>query len=752
MIYNKKPAVIDRMILNSVQRDAILYDGGPQLVFAGAGTGKTRVLTAKIAHLIEKGYRPGQLFAATFTNKAAREMRTRIEGLIDISLDGLWIGTFHSLCARMLRLECRHIGYMPSFTIYDSDDQVSIVKKVLRELDIDDRSIPPRQALGAVSRCKNACITPEEFEKQAKGYYDQEILSVYKLYQKKLREQQGMDFDDLLCNTVYLLRQKPEILQRYQEIFKYILVDEYQDTNVAQFQLIKLLSKKHGRVFAVGDDDQSIYGWRGAQVENILSFEREFPDTKIFKLEQNYRSTTAVLNFANAAIAQNLNRAQKQLWTDRQGGEQVIVNRFRDDRQEAQCVAEKILSSMNGKIAGQDIAVLYRTNAQSRAFEEAFRRARIPYVLVGGIGFYERAEIKDCLAYLRLLVNPKDSVSFERIFNVPSRGLGDKAHESLALVAQNKQCSLLEALLTCDISSLGSRAQKGFSDLKTIFELLIDLEKKGEKPHEILLQVLQLTGYMDMLTADDSEEARGRVENINELVNAMVFWKNENPSKKLFDFLEEVTLISDVDSWNKKENAVNLMTLHCAKGLEFKHVYLVGLEDGILPSRQNTDDERKIEEECRLLYVGATRAMEKLECSHVDQRWRFGDLIPSSPSRFLNAIPENLYVFRDNSNYFGQTAQRNELPSKPVRALNSSATLRTPAAPAKQQQVQRNIPQYDDFSQDTVEFRMGQHIRHKVYGRGRILSISGFGEDMKLTVLFNDGSRKKLMAKFASIE
>lgn len=741
-LFKNKSSVLDRMVLNSVQHDAVIYNDGPELVFAGAGTGKTRVLTAKIAFLIESGIKPGQIFAATFTNKAAKEMRSRVEALIGVPVNGLWIGTFHSLCARILRTEARHTGFNSSFTIFDSDDQLSLIKKILKTLDIDDRSITPRQALGAISRVKNSCIGPEEFELRAKGYYEQELSDIYKMYQKQLREQQAMDFDDLLTNTVFLLRKNPDVLQHYQNLFKHVLVDEYQDTNTAQFVLIKELCKEHGKIFAVGDDDQSIYGWRGAVIENILSFEKYFPNTKIFKLEQNYRSCKSVLDFANSVISENVNRAQKQLWTERSGGESVVICRYRDDRQEAQSVAEKIISSIGGKIHGGDVAVLFRTNAQSRVFEDAFRKLRIPYVLVGGTSFYERMEIKDCLAYLRLLVNPKDNISFERIFNVPSRGLGDKAHEILTDCALKRSCSLLEALLNEDVSSFGSRYQKGFSDLKTVFELLIDMEKNGGSVSDILLQMLQLTSYTEMLSREASEESSSRLENINELTNALMFWSKENPDKKLSNFLEEVSLVSDIDTWDKKENAVNLMTLHCAKGLEFKQVFLVGLEDGIIPSKQNFDDESKVEEERRLLYVGATRAMERLECSHVDQRWRFGDLLPGAPSRFLSSIPEYLFSFKDCSIFFGKSPSLQEKSSQRISKHNTDSS----------DQSFKEMPGYEDFSQDSVEFRMGQHVQHKTYGRGRILSISGFGNDMKLTVLFNDGVRRKLMAKFANFE
>lgn len=742
-------SVIDRMVLNTVQKEAVLYDNGPQLVFAGAGTGKTRVLTAKIAYLVEKGVLPHQIFAATFTNKAAKEMRTRVESLINMPVNGLWIGTFHSMFTRILRRESTFIGYNANFSIFDTNDQTSLIKKVLKSLDIDDRSMQPRQALGSISRYKNACITPQKLEVTVKGFYEQELLRVYKAYQKALKEQQAMDFDDLLLNAVLLFLQNQEILEKYRNLFRYILVDEYQDTNAAQFLLIKLLSEKHGHIFAVGDDDQSIYGWRGAQIENILSFEREFPQTKVFKLEQNYRSTKSILSFANAAISENRYRASKQLWTDQAKGNEVTIVKYRDDRQEAENISEKIAAMTAGKNRGGDIAILFRTNAQSRPFEDALRKRKIAYILVGGTSFYERAEIKDCLAYLRLLVNPKDDTSFDRICNVPARGIGDKAREVLQQTASEKGISLLEAILTCDITTLGSRYQKGFTELKETFQLLIDLYNQHESPPEILRQMLQLSGYVDMLTTEDTEESSGRLENINELVNAMVIWSGENSQKGLSDFLEEVTLVSDVDNWEQKDNAVNLMTLHCAKGLEFKCVFLVGVEEGILPSKQNFDDESRIEEERRLLYVGSTRAMETLECSHVELRWRFGDLIPSTPSRFLNTISESLFIFKDHSSYYGQI-QAISYQEK-VKNAKVSAPVTQHQQPVNQKE-KKVLPEYDDFSQDTVEFRMGQYVKHKVYGRGRILSISGFGEDMKLTVLFNDGARRKLMAKFANLD
>ncbi|MBD3392479.1 MAG: AAA family ATPase, partial [Chitinivibrionales bacterium] len=430
-------SVLDRVLLNPQQKKAVVCDAWPQLVFAGAGTGKTRVLTAKIAHLIEsRKAHPNHIFAATFTNKAAAEMRGRVEQLAGISCAAMWIGTFHSMCARILRQQGHRLGYTSSFSIYDKDDQLTLLRKIMKSLEVDERTMQPRHALNVISMHKNKCVPPDELSGTGKGYYQQEIIRVYAEYQKALKDQQAMDFDDLITNTVYLFRRERAVLSRYHDMFAYILVDEYQDTNVSQFNLVKLLAAGHGRVFVVGDDDQSIYGWRGAEVENILGFEDHFPGATVFTLEENYRSTGSILSFANAVIAANPRRAPKQLWTGEGEGANVVVARYGDDRQEAEGTVRRVreLSGTGHKLG--DMAVLFRTNAQSRAFEEAFRKANLPYVLVGGVSFYERKEIKDCLAYLRLLVNPRDDVSCERILNVPSRGIGAKSREGLAHTAR----------------------------------------------------------------------------------------------------------------------------------------------------------------------------------------------------------------------------------------------------------------------------------------------------------------------------
>ena len=732
---------IDTIVLNQVQKEAVIYNNGPQLVFAGAGTGKTRVLTSKIAFLIKQvGVFPNHIFAATFTNKAAAEMRSRVEELTGIPCAGLWIGTFHSLCARILRREAHKIGYESTFTIYDESDQLSIIKKVMKELRIDDRTMQPRLLRRMISKYKNACLPPGELDGTGKSFFEKEVINAYGQYQGKLKQAMAMDFDDLLTNMVYLLRKHPDVLKSYQNQFKYILVDEYQDTNLSQFYLVKLFAREHQRIFVVGDDDQSIYSWRGAKIENILSFDKVFPNTKIYKLEQNYRSSRTILDVANSIISSNKNRAEKKLWTSQKSNRDVVVNRYRDDRQEAGSVAEKINDLNSNNIELGDIAILFRTNAQSRVFEEILRKRNIQYVLVGGTSFYERKEVKDCLAYLRLLVNPLDSISLERILNVPPRGIGAKTQENLAKVAHSKEKTIFEIILSKDFEEMSGRARKGLEEVSDVFLHLIQLMQNSAPPQEILTQMLTITGYIDLLENDDTEEARMRLENINELLNALTIWDQENSGKTLSDFLEEISLVSNIDGWKQSGNAVNLMTLHCAKGLEFKAVFLVGIEDGLIPSRQNFDDELKLEEECRLFYVGTTRAQKIIEFSYVDTRMRFGFHMPMTPSRFLVSVPPELYRFVDQSALFAKPA----IPGKPH--------LRKQPAKKSESHKPGYQPFYEDFSQDTVQYRMGQIVSHTLYGQGKVLSISGFGADLRLTILFHDGSRKRMMAKFANLQ
>lgn len=739
--FSNSNSFIDTIVLNKVQKSAVIYNDGPQLVFAGAGTGKTRVLTAKIAFLINQvGIFPNDIFAATFTNKAAKEMRNRVEKLINTSCTGLWIGTFHSLCVRILRRETHKIGYKSTFVIYDKTDQLSLIKKVIKEMQLDERTIQPKHLLSGISRYKNACKPFIELEGTGNTFYEQQVIAAYGIYQRELKQAIAMDFDDLLTNTVYLFRKNPAILDSYRKQFKWVLVDEYQDTNTSQFQLVKLLAQLHQHIFVVGDDDQSIYSWRGAKIENILSFEKEFPGARVFKLEQNYRSPQTILDFANSVITSNKNRAVKKLWTSKKSNKEVVVTRYRDDRQEADSVAEKICDIIGKKVEPGSIAVLFRTNAQSRVFEDVFRKRNIQYILVGGTSFYDRKEVKDCLAYLRLLVNPNDSVSCERILNVPHRGIGAKTQEKLLEIARERGKSMFEIIPDHNIETINGRARKGLEEFSSVFSLLINLKEQNAPLQEILTQMLSITGYVELLENEDTEKSRERLENINELINALAIWDEENPGKTLSDFLEEISLATDIDGWKQKSNAVNLMTLHSAKGLEFKVVFLVGLEDGLIPSRQNFDDELKLEEECRLFYVGATRAMDALECSYVDSRMRFGLVMPMSPSRFLEKVQPQLYRFVDQSVMLYKAA-------KPFIAHIKKERIRN----HKNHEIS-NKPFYDEFSQETIEFRMGQLVTHSKYGQGKILAISGFGTDTRLTVLFNDGSRKRMMAKFANLQ
>lgn len=624
---------------------------------------------------------------------------------------------------------------MRSFTIFDADDQLACVKKVAKELSLDERTMPPRLVLSAISHHKNACVPPEALAGTGKSFFDSEIIRAYAAYQESLKKQQAMDFDDLLSGSVYLLRNNPDVLRYYQSMFSQVLVDEYQDTNVAQFHLVKLFAAVHNNIFVVGDDDQSIYAWRGARVENILTFEKAFPGTKTFTLEQNYRSTNAILNFANAAIEPNTIRAKKRLWTGRQGDARVMVTRHRDDRGESESVCDAVGRCLKAGIKPSDMAVLFRTNAQSRLIEDSMRKRRIPYVLVGGVSFYERREIKDCLAYLRLCVNPKDDISLERIVNVPPRGMGDKAREILSLRSRELGKSLLETVCSDSDPAAYGHSRQGLLELRELFTLLADLVAGKESPHNILKETLALTGYLTIFEGEDSEEAQGRIDNVSELVNAVSFWTQENPEKGLAEFLEEISLASDIDRWDQKADSVNLMTLHCAKGLEFRRVFIVGCEDGILPSRQNFDDGAKIEEERRLLYVGITRAMDALELSFADQRWRFGSCLPMTPSRFLAPIPQDMYASVDKSGDFVREERK-----------QAKTIVREPAAESQEPQYR-----HEDFSQETVQFRMGQHVIHKLYGKGKIVNLSGFGDDTRLIVLFNDGTRRKMMAKFADL-
>lgn len=751
---------IDSLKLNPEQREAVLHDEGSQLVFAGAGTGKTRVLTAKIAWLIrERGIMPYQIFACTFTNKAAGEMRERISAMINTSCDGLFIGTFHSLCVKILRREAEKIGFTSWFTIYDTADQLSLMKNVFKANDIDENTLQPKTVLHSISSYKNRGISPDQLERTASSFYEKELCTIYRSYQNALKSADAMDFDDLIAHTVYLFSSSPDTLLEYQGRFHHILVDEYQDTNHAQFQLIQLLAGSMNPVFAVGDDDQSIYGWRGAQIENILNFEKMFGQTTVFKLEHNYRSTKAILAFANGVISQNNNRAGKSLWTNTDGTDEVRVCAYSDDRTESRKVVAEIRRSIDmNELKPEQIAILYRTNSQSRLFEEALRRENVPYVLVGGTSFYDRKEIKDMLAYLRILVNPKDDVNCQRILNVPTRGIGAVSQDKIAAEARMRNKGFFQVIMSGEAEmAISGKARMGIIQFRELYMQLRSLQQDNASADFILTELISNSGYITEMN-DGSEEARSRIENINELINAITEWQENHPESGIREFLEEVTLASDIDSYDKGK-AVSLMTLHAAKGLEYDRVYLVGLEDGLIPSRQNFDDTAKLEEECRLLYVGITRAEKQLICSYTESRMRFGAIMPMGPSRFINRIPSDLYRMVDETSRYSTSSWEDEFQAPAYRKTTSTSgnpvrikRYGSTPTPARSPEPVNTPPAFDDFNQSSeVQFRVGQKVRQDTYGIGKVMSLSGFGPDLRVTVLFENGVRKQLMAKFAKL-
>ena len=737
--------------LNPVQKETVLYDGGSTLVFAGAGTGKTKVLTSKIAWLLkEKGLRPNQIFAATFTKKAATEMKERVAAAIGQSIDGLWIGTFHSLCSKILHIEAEKLGFTRNFTIYDTSDQNTLLKSVMKEMEIDQTRYPPRNTLGMISSHKSRFELPDNLFERQNSFTDKKFIELYAGYQNALKKSNAMDYDDLLLYTLLLFEENVDVLERYRNYFKFILVDEYQDTNTVQFNLVHILSGGKTPVFAVGDDDQSIYSWRGAQIDNILQFEERFPNTRVFKLEQNYRSTEQVLNFANTMISACVkNRSGKKLWTNAKNGAPVKVCNYSSDLQEAQRVCEEITDAINNGQNPSEIAILYRTNAQSRLFEQNLQ-GKVRYVVVGGMQFYERKEIKDILAYLKFLVNPKDDVSFLRILNVPARGIGATSQEKIVSEAARQGVVCGDLLLSGKAEKLlSSKAAKGVEELRKIVENLLKTMKTATAK-ELITQVLEETAYIKILLEEKTEEAIERAENVKELVNAVSYWQMKNPEGAIGEFLEEITLASAIDNTDDSAEAVNLMTFHTAKGLEFDKVFLVGIEDGILPSAMSQDDKSKLDEECRLFYVGITRAKKELSCSFVLRRMLFGGIKPMRVSPFLEKVPVNAYKMFNFANEYDNFSfsQRNNAGNLPPKVFSYE-----------------NKRQNDDFVEKRVyvaddgagfesgkKLRVGVMVRHKTLGTGRVLNLSGFGDDERVTVLFDGGVRKQLMTQIAKLE
>ena len=746
--------------LNPEQRAAVEQTQGPLLVLAGAGSGKTRVLTCRIAHLIDSGVPAWRILAITFTNKAAREMVERVDSLTGESGKDAWVSTFHSCCARILRRDIEKLGYKREFVIYDEDDRMTVIKGVAKQLGLSDKEYPPKAIKAAISDAKNRMLTPREWLKDAgDNFRNRKLCEAYEKYEAQLRSNNALDFDDLLIKTLELLSEHPPVLQYYQDKFDYVLVDEYQDTNIAQYQFVRLMAGSKRNLCVVGDDDQSIYGWRGADIRNILEFEKDFPDCKVIKLEQNYRSTANILDAANQVIAHNAGRKEKALWTQCDPGDKVGLYHAMDERDEAAFAALMSKKLINQGIRPGEIAVLYRTNAQSRVLEEAFVREGVPNRIYGGQRFYDRKEVKDLIAYMRALVNPDDDVSVRRIINEPKRGIGDSTVEALALYAGENDLSLMAAALDSEGAGLSSRAQRlvgGFADLMVeLTEAMYTMSIT-----EFTSALIEKTGYVKALEESKTEENQTRIENIRELEGAVSEFARLNPEGTLTDFLENVALITDVDNLNETSGAVTLMTLHSAKGLEFDAVFLVGMEEGVFPLSRALFDETALEEERRLAYVGITRAKKKLYLSHAHTRMLYNARSANQLSRFVSEIPQRLIQE-------GAVKSQTRVPMPPRRSYEDAPRSGSyTSRPAPQTRGEKpsgkpalNIPGLQkgfgggqSAPQRSLKlFREGDSVIHAVFGRGRVEAVEGEGGDQKVIVAFESGAKKRFSANIAPL-
>jgi ATP-dependent DNA helicase UvrD/PcrA len=704
--------------LNPAQREAVLHTEGPVLVVAGAGSGKTRVLTRRIAHLLGAvGVKPSEILAITFTNKAAAEMRERVEHLVGPPARAAWVMTFHSACGRILRREAQRLGYRSTFTIYDQADQIRLVKRCLEELERDPKRFTPRGIHSQISNAKNTLVGPAEYTERVASFYDQTVAEVYDLYQKRLFASNAVDFDDMLFLTVDVLERFPEAREKWQEAFRYILVDEYQDTNHAQYRLLQLLAEKHRNVFAVGDPDQSIYGFRGADIRNVMEFEQDFPGSYTIALEQNYRSTQHILDAANGVISHNRERKEKNLWSELGPGDPVRVIEVEDEHAEARYVAAEIAMLVEEGFSGSEVAVFYRTNAQSRVLEDVLVRQGIAYQVIGGPRFYERAEIKDLIAYLQVLDNPYDAVSLLRIANRPRRGIGDSSLARLQTWADQREISLWEATAEAEMAGVGAAPQKALKAFRGTIESLMSAAQELEVP-ELIEETLARSGYMESLEAERTIEAQGRIENLQELVSVAREWREQAEDTTLSAFLQEVSLYSDQDAIRGEGSLVTLMTLHNAKGLEFRAVYLIGMEEGIFPHSRSIE-EQGIEEERRLAYVGMTRAQERLTLLHASSRMLYGGRNHNLPSRFLDELPD-AHVERDRL--------------RPASWSGYGAPRQSRIAPRE----------------DVPDLSTGDSVRHSTLGEGVVVQIEAGG---LVTVRFaDDGSERKLVLEYAPLE
>jgi len=716
--------------LNEAQIKAVEYNSGPHMIVAGAGSGKTRVLTHKIAFLIDKGFEPGDILALTFTNKAAKEMKERIKSLIGKKAEQLWMGTFHSIFARILRVEAGLLNYRSNFSIYDREDSQSLVGNIMANLNINLENLSPNGVQHKISYFKNQMISPQEFLKHfASSPSDKKIAEIFTEYNKRLFENNSMDFDDLLLKPIELFEISSKTLSKYKKMFKYILVDEYQDTNKAQYELLKLLSPLKDRVCVVGDDAQSIYSWRGAEIKNMLNFKKDFKGSKIFRLEQNYRSTKIILTAADSVIKNNAGQIPKTLWTNNNDGEELTLLRASDEKDEGFQIAKRIKKEISTrKLSLNDIAIFYRINSQSRALEDALRREKIPYKIVGGVEFYRRKEVKDVLAYLRMLSNQNDEESLLRIMNFPQRGIGNTSISKMIAFARKLNLSLFATMARVfEVIEVKERIQKNVKQFKLLLDKYINLKDKLSLG-ELTAALVDDLGILKIYKEEGTQESLGRFDNIQELLSAVQDYSRTNPASTLDDFLSEVSLISGVDQYDEKNNSVTLMTIHSAKGLEFPIVFVTGCEEDIFPLSQKFDSDSRLEEERRLFYVALTRAKEKIFISYARSRYRFGEVAYQSKSRFLDELDESTY--EEMNGNAGRKAGRKKKTFYDEFYQDS----------------------YDDFDQERRSLRVGSRVNHSIFGMGKILQIVGSGDMQRVTISFENHGTKQLLAKFANLK
>lgn len=737
--------------LNPQQREAVFHTKGPLLLLAGAGSGKTRVLVHRIAYLIEEEHiNPWNIMAITFTNKAAGEMRERVDDMIGFGAENIWVSTFHSTCVRILRRHIDLLGYENSFTIYDTDDQKTLVKEVCKYLQIDTKQFPERSLMNEISKAKDQFLSPSEYEAEHQGdFHKTKVTSVYKEYQKRLKANNALDFDDLLFKTVELFQFHPEVLEKYQERFQYIMIDEYQDTNHVQFLFVSMLAGKYRNLCVVGDDDQSIYKFRGANIYNILNFEQKYEDARVIKLEQNYRSTQNILNAANGVIRNNTGRKDKTLWTDNEEGELIDYTQYETEYEEAEHIVDKIEQlTTKGEVRYQDIAILNRTNAQSRVFEEKFLLKNIPYKIVGGVNFYQRKEIKDVISYLKVVNNGQDDLAVRRIINVPRRGIGLTTIDRIQEYAIARGISFLDSAFEVEnIPSMARSAKK----INHFTDLILDFRKQQQQMTiaELFSYIIEKTGYVEELLKEGKEEAQARIENIDELLNKIVSYEQDAEDPNLNELLEEIALVADIDNLEEGNEAVVIMTLHSAKGLEFPYVFMGGMEDGVFPSYMTivSGDESELEEERRLCYVGITRAKKQLYLSSARRRMIRGQTQFNKVSQFIGEIPKDLLNVHNGMTRFSQGKRESSVGTMDLGGMKKSYGQRKPMMgtnPYKKQE-------FSVKQQDSLSYGVGDTVKHLKFGKGVVLEICSGGKDYEVTVDFEKAGVKKMFASFAKL-